>query len=576
MNRAQVNWAAALVAFALLGFGPAHAEMRPSLSFSGVPGLIDIPSGEAMPDGTVSMAVGSFGSQTRTTLSFQITPRIAGSYRFYSIRNWNDNTAGTPEDDGYDTYSDRNFDLRFLVLRESDYLPAVTIGLQYFVGTGKNSAEYIVATKTFSDRVKVTVGLGWGRLGSYDDIGSPFGARPEIIFEYGGKPEIGQWFRGPVAPFAGVEYKVNDRWALKAEYSSDIYAKEAGLRGTFDRNSPFNFGVEYQRGPNMRFGLYSLYGLEVGLNFNLVFDPKQRAGGGISVPAPIAVGTRPQRGSDPDAYDGGWTSQPDAADLLYGNLAKRLAVDGITIEHFSYTATTAQLRIRNSQIGSGPQAIGRAARALSQVMPASVEVFQIIPVVRGMGASQITVRRSDLEALEHTAAHDSALRARVDITDAGSVPDGGLGDLGVYPKLTWGVTPALRISQPYTGAVGLRFSGSYEMRPGLVLSGSVYQRVADNLDSYIFRAKDVSILPHVRSDVHKYNVDGGTSVDRLTLAWYAKPADNLYSRVTVGYLERMHAGVSGELLWKPAASRFALGAELNYTMQRDTDGGFGV
>ena len=56
--------------------------MRPTLSFSGVPGVIDMPSGEAMPDGTISIAVADFGPQTRTTLSFQITPRIAGSYRF--------------------------------------------------------------------------------------------------------------------------------------------------------------------------------------------------------------------------------------------------------------------------------------------------------------------------------------------------------------------------------------------------------------------------------------------------------------------------------------------------------------
>jgi hypothetical protein len=33
--------------------------------------------------------------------------------------------------------------------------------------------------------------------------------------------------------------------------------------------------------------------------------------------------------------------------------------------------------------------------------------------------------------------------------------------------------------------------------------------------------------------------------------------------------------VSGEVLWKPVESRLALGAELNYTKQRDTDGGLG-
>lgn len=82
--------------------------------------------------------------------------------------------------------------------------------------------------------MKVTAGLGWGRYGSYGDIGSPFGARPTIVYAYGGKPEFGEWFRGPVALFAGVECKVNDRWTVKAEYSSDIYAEETTLRGTFD------------------------------------------------------------------------------------------------------------------------------------------------------------------------------------------------------------------------------------------------------------------------------------------------------------------------------------------------------
>ena len=568
---------AAAAAVALLGLAPAQAEMRPTLSFSGVPGLIDMPSGEAMADGALSIVVAGFGPQIRTTLSFQITPRIAGSYRVSTTQNWNDITAGDPLlDDGYDSYNDRSFDLRFLLVKESGYLPAVTLGLQDFIGTGLNSAEYIVATKTFSDRFKVTAGLGWGRLGSYGDIGSPFGDRRATNIGNGGKPDFGQWFHGPVAPFAGVEWQVNDRWTVKAEYSSDNYANEAGLRGTFDRSSPFNFGVEYQRGPNMRFGVYSLYGTEVGLSFNLLFNPKQRAVGGILGPAPTAVGSRPQRSTNPDAYDGGWVAQPDGGDILYRNLAKRLAVDGMTIEHLSYTSTTVELRIRNDRIDSGPQAIGRAARALSQVMPASVEVFRIVPVVRGMAASQITIHRADLESLEHAPGNDAALRSRVQITDAGPVPEGGIGPQGIYPKFSWRLTPALRISQPSVGEIGLRFAASYELRPGLVLSGSVYQRVADNLDQYTFRPEDVSKLPPVRSEIHDYNAASGTSVDRLTLAWYAKPADNIYSRVTFGYIERMHAGISGELLWKPATSRLALGAELNYTMQRDRDGGFGV
>ncbi|MBL9048677.1 MAG: YjbH domain-containing protein, partial [Tabrizicola sp.] len=72
-----------------------------------------------------------------------------------------------------------------------------------------------------------------------------------------------------------------------------------------------------------------------------------------------------------------------------------------------------------------------------------------------------------------------------------------------------------------------------------------------------------------------YNENGDPALERLTFAWFARPAPDIYSRITVGYLERMHAGISGEVLWKPVDSQLALGLELNYTKQRDTDGGLG-
>jgi hypothetical protein len=191
-----------------------------------------------------------------------------------------------------------------------------------------------------------------------------------------------------------------------------------------------------------------------------------------------------------------------------------------------------------------------------------------------MGASKVTIRRSDLEALEHAPGNDSALRDRVQISDAGPAPAGGLRDETIYPKFTWGLAPALRVSEPLHGDIGLRLFASYELRPNLILSGSVFQKLAGNFDRCEFCKP--SLLPPVRSDGYAYNLATDTSLDRLQLAWYAKPADNLYSRVTFGFLERMHAGVSTELLWKPADSRLALGAELNYTKQRDRDGfGFG-
>ncbi len=547
-----------------LSSAPALAEMSGSLNLNGATGLIDMPSGDAQDDATFSFSMGVVGPITRTTLSFQASERLSASFRFQTWRDWDTVIPGDEKE------TDRSIDLRYQVLKEGRIAPAVTIGLQDFTGKGQFSSEYVAATKTFGDKLKVTAGLGWGRLGSYGGIGTPFGDREPV--DPLGTPNADQWFQGEAAPFAGVEYKINDNWTFKGEYSSDAYLLEDDTRGLIERDSPFNFGFEYQRGPNTRFGIYSLYGSEVGLAMHVILDPKSRVTGGVVGAAPVSVKARPARAADPEAYDGGWVTQADAGPILRENLAKRLAADGIAVENLAYTATTVQVRIRNGRIDAGSQAIGRTARALSHVMPASVEVFEIVPVVNGIGASKITIRRSDLEALEYTADNASLLRDRITVTDAGPTPAYSLGDEDLYPKFRWSLKPVLRLSEPMEGDVGLRLAATYDIAPGLVLSGSIYKQLASNRDA---AGVSTSTLPHVRTDGSRYTEFGDPALERLTFAWYAHPAENVYSRVTVGYLERMHAGVSGEVLWKPVDSQLALGAELNYTKQRDTDGGLG-
>jgi hypothetical protein len=551
-----------------LSSAPALAEMTKSLNINGTTGLIDLPSGDAQEDARFTFSTALVGPVTRATISFQITERLSGSFRFQTWRDWD--TLFPGEDSKFE---DKSLDLRYQILQEGQYVPALTIGLQDFTGEGNFSSEYIAATKTFGDKLKVTAGLGWGRLGSHGGIGAPFGDRPPVADGDRGTPNTDQWFRGEAAPFAGVEYKINDRWTFKAEYSSDAYTLEDDTRGIIDRDSPYNFGFEYQKGANTRYGVYSMHGTEVGLVFHLILDPKSRATGGVMGAAPAPVKARPSRASDPDAYDGGWVTQSDAGPLLRQNLSKRLAADGIVVENLAYTADTVQIRIRSGRIDAGPQAVGRTARALSHVMPASVEVFEIVPVVNGIGASKITIRRSDLEQLEYAPDNSTLLRDRVVISYAGPVPSYAVGNEDLYPKFRWSLKPALRIAEPLKGDVGLRLSASYDIRPGLVLSAAVYKGVFGNVD----RSGDPSssVLPHVRTDGSRYSKFADPGLEKLTLAWYAQPAPDFYSRLTLGYLERMHAGVSGELLWKPVNSRLGLGVELNYTKQRDTDGGLG-
>jgi len=561
---------ACLLSAALLLAAPATAQTRPTLNFNGVPGLIDMPVGLPAPDGEFSFTLSRFGPITRGNLSFQLTPRFGGSFRYVEVRNWNDGTFGT--------YYDRSFDLRYQLRFESRYLPGVTVGMQDFIGTGLYSGEYIAASKTVRPGLVVTAGLGWGRLGSYNPIGS-LGVRPRIVIGQGGKANLGQWFRGDMAPFAGVEWQVNDKLGVKVEYSSDDYHLEDTVRGAFDRRSPWNFGVEYQATSALRFGVYSLYGSEVGFSAAFALNPKQRPRNyGIQGPAPLPVKQRPDPKQVPDAWSSAWSSQPTVAAGLQSIIAQGLALDGMELEALSLQPTRVQVRLRNTRFDAEAQAFGRAVRLLTQVLPASVEVFEIVPVVNGMPLSKVTFSRSDIEALEMAPNGSAQLRARTTLTDAGPLPAGSVTPEDAYPKFKWSLSPYTRLSlfdpsNPVRADLGLRLSGEYRITPWLRLNGSLTQKIVGSIGD-TDRTSD-SVLPHVRSDSVFYDKHYGLAVEYLTASWLSRPAPDLYGRVTVGYLERMYGGVSGELLWKPVASRLALGVEANYVAQRDFNQGFG-
>lgn len=558
------------LAAALVGTAGADGLVqKPSLNLLGVTGLIDMPSAEMQSDGALTTTVSSFAGITRTTLSFQISPSLSGSFRYSSLQHWN-KTAPI-------TYYDRSFDLRYQIFSEGRYLPAVLVGVQDFIGTDFMSGEYLVATKHLTPELKFTLGLGWGRYGSYGSIGDTFGARPSANIGLGGTPSVKQWFRGPVAPFGGVEWQITDRLRFKAEYSSDVYTQEV-KKGLFDRRIPWNAGIEYDVSNSIRVGLYELYGSKLGFSLQITLDPKTRPTGSLMGPGPVPVAVRPPIATNPDAWSTSWTSQPDALPILRDNVAKQLAVEGLTLEALYVTADTAELRIINSTYDAGAQAIGRAARVLTQTMPASVETFRIVPVVEGLPVAAVVMSRTDVENREFAPNGDASLRAYSRLTDAGPLPVGAIRGAKLYPHLTWSLAPYTRFSlfdpdNPLRIDVGLRLSGTYTIAPGVILSGSVTQKAFGNLNTSTRGSN--SVLPHVRSDASLYNKTSGPQLESLTGAWYSRPGPNLYGRVTVGYLEQMFGGVSGEVLWQRPDSRLALGAELDYVRQRDYNGGLG-
>lgn len=540
------------------------AELKFPLSVFGTPGLIEMPSGEVFTDGQMTLTSDISAIAQKHTLSFQVSPRIFGSFRYSIIDDF----------DGVGTNRyDRSFDLGYLLFKETEWRPSVAIGLRDFGGTGLYGAEYIAATKHLANNsLAITGGIGWGRLGSYGSFSNPLsivsdsfdtrGSGPTSISEVG-RLEVDQWFRGDAALFGGVAWQINDNISFKAEYSSDAYTLETQRIG-FEHKSPINAALSYGFKNGAEVSVYSLYGSEFGIMGSIALSPQNPQFPSGTEEAPSAL--LPRQSQAALSWDIDSVHQKDST--LFAALEKQ----GITLDGIKIDGSTATVRIDNERFPAQAQALGRTARVLANTLPGNITTFKVEAVTNGITTSRTTLGRAGLEALEYDLENSWKSFAQASFEDAARSEAEDI--IGLYPKLEWRLSPYLEPAlfdpdSPVRADVGLQFSASFEPSRGLIFSGVIRQPLTGSLDTSTRDSN--SVLPHVRTDAPEYSKQSDVQIKNLTAEYFFRPGPNLYGRVTAGYLETMYGGISGELLWKPVNGNLALGAELNYAIQRDFD-----
>ncbi len=583
-----VGYAAMLLA---LGHTAQAQDSGPSYTFFGTPGLLEMPTAESAARSEIAATLSYGGSSGyRATFHYQLTDRLSGAFRYASFDQWSTVDPANPDaTTTFETF-DRSFDLKYRLTDESRYLPAIAVGLRDFLGTGRFGSEYIVASKSVGSRLIVTGGLGWGRMGTYNGFDNPLGAispdfetRPvyqdrefsteDNIVGNGGTVSTNQFFRGDAAFFGGVEYQISPTLGFKAEYSSIAYDKET-FTPAVDRTSPLNVGLSYRPRPGTELNLAYLYGTDIAASASFIINPEKRPtfSGLDPAPAPVRVRTADQRAAQ--TWD--QAKQPEPA--VRAGLTELLKVEGLTLLGLQITDRTARLRYQNDRFRSEAQAMGRAARMMTQIIPPSVNTFILEPSQRGIPLSATTLRRSDIEALENRVGAGTALRERANIGPSGG-DDGLVFNPVNGPRFQWGIAPYMALilfnkNEPLSADVGLAFDAKYQIQPNLVVSGRVQQSAFGEQEPLDFFDNPNDYV-NVRTDTAYFGRHGGPTLEHLTLTHYSRPAKNLYGRITAGYLERMYGGVSAEVLWKPVDSRLAIGGELNYAVMRDQDMGLG-
>ncbi|WP_261399150.1 YjbH domain-containing protein [Leisingera daeponensis] len=544
-----------------------------STSNYGTPGLIETPTAEMYPDGTLSFTSGMLDQALRATMTFQMLPWVHGSFRYAVIKDF-DGSIGNRYD--------RSFDIHFLLREEGQRSPALALGLRDFGGTGIYASEYLVATKTIRDRLKLSGGIGWGRMAGRGSFSNPLGYlidrfKTREDSNTGGISETGQldfgnWFRGDAALFGGASWAYSDRLTLLAEYSPDLYTKERDRIG-FEAKSPLNFGLQYRFENGSQLTASYMYGSTLGVSYTYFIDPRQSVapgGQGASPPPLLPIN---------QAVLASW-NLPDHTDAARGRqqvLKQALNQEGLRLVYLEGEEALIRVGVENATYGQAAQAIGRTARVLANNLPVQTRSFDIALMSNGVPLSSVRINREDLYELEHDPDGSWRSLARAEISDSIPLITGGFTS-DAYPHFTYRFGPYLQASffdpdAPLRYEIGAQAGLDYTPKPGLTLSAGLRQPAAGNLDAS--QRQSNSVIQHVRSDWGLYAQRSDLRIEHLTAEYIWRPRTNLYARTTLGYLETMYGGLSAELLWFPTNSRLALGVEMNYVKQRDFDVLFG-
>ena len=376
----------------------------------------------------------------------------------------------------------------------------------------------------------------------------------------------------PGALIAGDAVPSRDH-LLAAQVLPDAYDTEVE-RDVIDIDTPINVGFNYEFPSGSNLKAFVIGGTTIGAQYSYVFNPARRLSPGGLEEAPLPIPPSDQ------AVIRAWGLDKPATEREAETLLKALLEDeGIRLDGFTTVGNTATVRIQNTRFDIEAQSIGRTARVMANVLPPSVTTFTIISQPRGAPNSSVTLQRADLEEFQtdFDGPWRSLSRARIEDAPSTSPREGELE--GTYPTFSYALAPYTAFSffdpdEPIRLDVGPELSVGFTPSPGLSFNGVFRYPIYSTIDDATRRSD--SVLPRVRSDNVLYAIESDLEINTLTAEYIFRPGPDLFARGTVGYLESMFAGVSGELLWYPIDSDLAFGVELNYAVQRDFDILFGL
>jgi len=538
-------------------------------------GLMQAPSARFAPDGEFRVGVSTVHPYNQILFGMQWLPWLETGFRYSEVEN---RRYGPESFSGGQSYKDRSIDLKLRLHEESPLVPAFAFGVRDIGGTGLFASEYLVASKEIAG-LDWTLGLAWGRLGARGGIRNPFAAASDRFEDRPptkprGDPGFNRMFGGhDIGVFGGLQWQTPvPHLSLKLEYDGNDYESEA-LDNNRDVDSPINVALNYRLGRNADFSA----GLERGDTFMarfVVYTNFARDRGPDKVLDPPST---PLAAVQPEQAAALAPSSAVDADF-FERVKRELARQKIELVAMDSHDLLADIQVWFTQDLSDdePRVIGRIGQTLAMLAPPQYYTFTLSHLVAGAESYRVRLQRDAIDAAIDFRTRPAALRRNWQrMPTRTQIPaDAAFKTPSPYPHFDWSTGPAVRqhIGGPddfYFGQLWWRLSGSVALSPRWSFSGQLGANVYNNFDG--LKQPSDSRLPRVRSDIVRYLKEGENNLVRLETNYVWSPRPSWYARLSGGIFEEMYGGVAGELLYRRADARWAVGLDVNRVRQRDFD-----
>ncbi|WP_420788357.1 YjbH domain-containing protein [Vibrio alginolyticus] len=550
-------------------------SLQPSQSDFGGVGLMQMPTGRMAPEGEFNFSVTGSDEYLFYNVTLQLMPWLETTIRYTRVHDL-PYSSSFPDVDN--EYTDKGIDFKFRLWEESEYMPEIALGVRDFAGTGLFDAEFIAATKRYSNSklgtFDFTLGMGWGYLGTRDTVTNPFCKasdkfcdRPSEFLSTGGTTNFDRAFKGPAALFGGIEFQTLHkplRFKLEYDgndYSTDYPVVQAGV--DMSPHTPWNFGVLYRLGmADFRLSYERGDTLVAGLTLNTNFNDMPSFW--RDTPTPEVEDNQPKELSDVD-----WERVTEDLDKIAGYRNTRVYVDNNTV-----TVVGEQKKYRDRT-----EAHEKAAAVLHNEMPDDIDTYAINERSRGLVGEQTIISKEkyrDFAQVNYINPKIEDATSRATTKPMGeSVYDG-------FERFDWGFAPKLvqtlgNAEDFYLFSVGLSGNASYWLTDNLEIGGSLYWDWYNNYDKFNYvTPPDGTTVPRVRTMFRAYQNEHAVTMSNLQLTWFQEYSNTMDQQFYAGYLESMFAGVGTEFLYRPQGANWAIGADVNVISQRDPQSYFGV